>query len=115
LKTLIKLLVTVAVLNAAARAGMAAWKYYQLKDAAQQSVIFGGNSPTTQLHNQIVEKAAELGVPLPPENVTVERNGARTIAAAAYREPVELFPRYTYPMEFSFSVEGFNPVAGGTP
>jgi hypothetical protein len=108
MKTIIKLLITLAILNAAARGAMAAWTYYQFKDQAEQLVIFGARSSTTELHNQIVATAAELDVPLAPENVTVEREGARTRAQAAYVQPVEFFPSYTYPLNFSFSVEGFS-------
>lgn len=107
MKTILKLLVTLAVLNAVARAGSAAWTYYQFKDAVQQAVIFGAGTPVTQLHNQVLARAAEMEVPLAPENVGVEREGARTWASVAYTQPVEFFPRVVYPIEFSFRVEGF--------
>lgn len=109
MKTIIKLLITVALLNAAARGAMAAWTYYQFRDKTEQLVIFGSRTSTAQLHNQITETAAELNVPIAPENITVERNGARTRAEAAYVQPVEFFPNYTYPVNFSFRVEGFTP------
>ena len=111
IKTIVKLLIALAVVNAAARGGMAMWKYYQFKDAAQQLVIFGVNTPPDQLYNQVLARAEDLDVPVAPENVNIRREGPRTWAEAKYTEPVELFPRYTYPFEFSFSVEGFNPVA----
>ena len=107
MKAIIKLVIALALLNAAARGAMAAWTYYQFKDRTEQLVIFGSRTSTAQLHNQIVEMAAELDVPLAPENVNVERNGPRTRAEAAYVQPVEFFPNYTYPVNFSFSVEGF--------
>jgi hypothetical protein len=107
-KTIIKLLIAAALLNAAVRGGMAAWTYYQFRDRAEQLVIFGAAATPQELQNQIVETAAELDVPIDPENVTVEREGARTRAEAAYVQPVELFPNYTYPVNFSFRVEGFS-------
>jgi hypothetical protein len=106
-KTILKLLVMLAVLNAVARAGSAAWTYYQFKDAVQQSVIFGGNASVTDLHNQIMTKAEEMDVPLPPENVSVQREGTRTWADVAYRQPVEVFPRFVYPIDFRFTVDAF--------
>ena len=107
MKALIKLLIAAALLNAAVRGGMAAWTYYQFKDRAEQLVVFGAGTSTAQLHNQILETAAELDVPVAPENITVEREGMRTRAEAAYVQPVEFFPNYTYPVNFSFRVEGF--------
>jgi hypothetical protein len=107
-KTIIKLLITAAILNAAVRGGMAAFTYYQFKDRAEQLVIFGARATPDELHNQIVATAAELEVPIDPENITVEREGPRTRAEAAYIQPVEFFPSYTYPVNLSFRVEGFS-------
>jgi len=108
MKTIIKLLIMLAILNAVARGGMAWWTYYQFRDETEQLVIFGARSTPVELHDQIVKTAAELQVPVAPENVIVEREGSRTRAAAAYVQPVEFFPNYTYPLNFSFRVEGFS-------
>ncbi len=107
MKTIIKLLITLAILNAVARGAMVAWTYYQFRDKAEQLVIFGARSTPAELHEQIVAAAADLDVPVAPENVSVERQDARTRAQAEYVQPVELFPSYTYPLNFSFQVEGF--------
>jgi hypothetical protein len=106
-KTIIKLLIAAAVLNAAVRGGMAASTYYQFKDRTEQLVIFGAKASPNELQNQILETAAALEIPIDPENVTVERDGARTRAEASYVQPVEFFPNYRYPLNLSFSVEGF--------
>lgn len=108
MKTIIKLLIAAALLNAAVRGGMAAFTYFQFRDRTEQLVLFGAGTPTQELQNQIVETAAELEIPLDPENVTVERNGPRTRAEASYVQPVEFFPSYSYPVNFSFRVEGFS-------
>ena len=105
MKTIIKLLIVAAILNATARAAMAAWTYYQFKDAAEQTVIFGSGATTAQLHGQIVRRAQELEVPIEPQDLQVTRDGARTVAEATYTQPVELFPRFSYPFTFSFSVD----------
>ena len=108
MKTIIKLLIALVIINAAARAGMAAWSYYQLKDAAQQIITFNPRTAPIELHNQILGRARELNVPLASENISVEREGTRTRADAAYVQPVELFPNYIYPMNLSFRVEAFS-------
>jgi hypothetical protein len=105
-KLLIKLVIAGVVLNAAARAGQAAWDYYQLKDVAQQTLIFGTSATPTQLHEEILRRAAGLEIPLAAENLEVKREGPRTSAKASYTQQVELFPNYRYPFDFSFEVDG---------
>ena len=115
MKTLIKLLIAVAIVNATARVGMAAARYYQLKDESQELVMFGGNVVPGELQNQIVLKAEALELSLASDDVLVTREGLRTIASAAYTDSVELFPNYKYPIKFQFTVEGINMGAGAAP
>jgi len=108
MKTIIKLLIVIAIINAAARAGLAAAKYYQLKDQSQQLVTFGGNASPGELQNRILEQATALQLPLVYEDIMVTRDGFKTTAQAAYTQPVEVFPNYKYPVKFHFVVEGIN-------
>ncbi|HEY3160402.1 MAG TPA: hypothetical protein VGJ78_15665 [Vicinamibacterales bacterium] len=108
MKTIIKLLVVIAIINAAARVGLAAAKYYQLKDQSQQLVTFGGSISPGELQNQILDRATALQLPLVFEDITVTRDGLKTTAQAAYTQPVEVFPNYKYPVKFAFTVEGIN-------
>jgi hypothetical protein len=105
MKTLVKVVVVVMVLNAVVRVGWAQWNFYQLRDTAQQAVTFGAQDQPVEIQARILDKAVELELPVPPEGVLVERDGMRTHAAANYTQPVEVFPRYEYPLSFSFSVE----------
>jgi len=105
MKTILKLAVALALINAAFHGGEAAWRYYQLKDATEQLIIFGSQEHTNELHNRIVQKAMELDVPLLPENITVHRQGYRTIVDASYTQPVEYFPNQIYPVNLKFSIE----------
>ncbi len=106
MKLAVKLLIAALVINACARCALAAWDYYQLKDAAQQLVTFGAHVSTNDLHNELVGKAEKLHVPLDPDNVRVDREGRQTFIEAHYTEPIELVPRYyTYPMQFSLEAD----------
>jgi hypothetical protein len=107
IKTAFKIAIALAVINAAFHAGEVAWRYYQLKDAAQQLIIFGSQQHTNELHNRIVEKAVELRIPLLPENVTIHRSGTRTTVDAAYTQPLEYFPNQVYPLDLKFSIETY--------
>ena len=108
IKTVIKLLITLAVLNAVARGGLTAWRHYELKDAAEQLILFGSTVPTAQISSQILDKAVELNVPLEAENIDISRDGTRTVAYVSYTKPVEFFPSFTYPLDLSFMVEIFS-------
>ena len=105
MKTLIRLLIVVAVLNATARAAMAAWRYYEFKDLTHQTILFGARATPAQLQAEILRRAAELELPVEPENVEVTRDGARVRATASYTQAIELFPRYRYPVDLSFTVD----------
>ena len=98
-------------LNAVARAGMVAWRYYQLKDEAQQLVVFGAAVPTSTLKDQILEKADELNVPLDPADIEVRRDQNRTSVEAYYTEDLEYFPSFVYPVDLTLSVESIGVAA----
>ncbi len=115
MKTIIKLLIVIAIINAAARVGLAAAKYYQLKDQSQQLVTFGGNTSPGELQNRILEQATALQLPLGSDDILVTRDGFTTTANAAYTQPVEVFPSFTYPVKFHFTVEGLNLGQGVNP
>jgi hypothetical protein len=109
----LRIALTVAVLNGVARVGLAYWSFYLFKDHAQQTAIFGGQTPPDVLQYAVLEKAHELLLPVKAEQVVITRSGPRTLIQADYVQPVEYFPSRTYPMKFSFSVEGFT--MGGVP
>ena len=117
MKTILKLLVAIAVLNAVGRAGMAAVSYFQFKDETERLIVFDLTSTPEQLESQILDLGTRHGLPVPPESVSVERRGSRTTASAGYTAVVEYFPRYTYAMPVSFTVEAFSvaPLPGATP
>jgi hypothetical protein len=92
MKTIIKVVVAIALINAAARVGMAYAGFYQLKDQAQELVTFNGaRSSDGDLQNQILAKAASLNLPVEVTDIDVQHDG--------------LFPNYKYPMKFHFTVD----------
>lgn len=105
MKTVLKLLIAAIIVNATAQGGLAVRSYYELKDSAQQLVMFGGGASTEQLHDAILLRAASLSLPLGAGDIAVRREGLRTIARASYVQPVEFFPNQPYPITFSFEVD----------
>lgn len=114
MKTVLKLLIALAVLNAAARGGLAYWNFYQLKDGTQELLTFGVDATPEELRDQVVAKASELDIPVGPDDVDIRREGVRTSAVVEYTQPVELFPTYVRPMKFSFVVDAVSMRAGKT-
>ena len=112
MKTVIKLVIVAIVINATARAGLAAMRHYQFKEAAHQAVLFGAGTPTAEVRELIVARGKELSLPVGLESVTVRRQGGRTWADAAYSQSVEFFPRQIYAMNFSFQVESYSTTMG---
>ena len=110
MKTILKLLVAAIVINAAVRGGMAAYRYYQFKDAAQQAVLFGSTSTPEEIQQALVERATSLSLPVGAEDVQVQRQGGRTWADASYKQAIEVFPNQQYPVDWSFTVEGYSMV-----
>ena len=108
MKNIIKILIAVAIVNAAARVGMAEASYYQLKDASQELVTFGVKTSPGEIQNQILEKAQALNVRLEAGDVEVTRQGLHTTATASYTKAVEVFPNYTYPINFQFTVDALS-------
>jgi hypothetical protein len=113
-KTFFKLLVVVIILNAAVHGGLAAKRYFQLKQAAQEAVLFGAETPVADIHQIIVERAQALNLPVVSDDIKVDRAGGRTWADASYREAIEVFPNQSYAVNWSFSVEGYSMVLGAT-
>lgn len=105
MKTVIKIVIALALANAVVRTGLVALDYYQLKDAAQQELTFGERVPQADIVNRVYAKAEELEIPLGPESVEFDRDQDRTIMSVSYTQPIELFPSYIYPAELSFRVE----------
>ena len=113
MKTVIKLLVVIVIVNAVYRCGATAMKYYQFKDEIEQMVLFSQSLPVGQLTTQILEEAEKRDVPLSADDLDVRREGSKTVADVHYTDQVEVFPRYFYPVTFSFAAEAYG--LAGTP
>ena len=105
MKTVLKLVIAIAVVNAVVRAADSAWNYYQLKDAAQRALLFGSRLTSQQLHQQILQTAGDLELPLKAEDLSVRWRSGRRIAEASYTHQIEFLPNYRYPVLFSFNVD----------
>ena len=106
MRSIITLVIVVAVLNATGRAGAAAWKYYQFKDATHEIALYGAMTPTAELHRQVMERAIRMDIPINADDISVRRDGRRTMIDASYVQTLELIPRYEQTFPLKFAVEG---------
>jgi hypothetical protein len=105
MKTLLKLIVVGVIVFGAYRAGMAEYRVSQLKDSTRSILVLGEKTELEDLKQQILNRAADLTLPLTPENVEVTREGVRTTAKVSLRQQVEVFPGFAYQRDYSFSDE----------
>lgn len=90
---------------------LVAWKAIPVKIATSELYDFmveqakwAGNTPSEVLQKRIFNKGHELGLPVDPRQVTVEKPGDRVRMRAAFVVPLE-FPGYTYDWAFDLQVE----------
>ena len=105
MKTLLKLLVVAAVLNAAYRFGMSEYRFSQLTNSITAIMALGTRTPVEQIREQIMKRAGELGVPLSTDRLSVGREGVRTTVTLSYHQDLAVFPGYKYPRDYQFSHE----------
>ena len=110
MKTILKLIVTAIIANAGWHVADAWLNYFKFKDAVTQASQFGGGMSMGQLHGRVMELAAQYSVPIADENVTIRRDDRveqHTFIDGTYEQPLELFPRVTYPWTFQLHVDTF--------
>jgi hypothetical protein len=93
MKLLLKFLIVGLVLNAAARVGMAQYRFYVFEDAVQQEALFSQRMTPQQLANRVAELAEQQELPLDPDRITVNFTGPQATVTASYTERLELLPR----------------------
>jgi hypothetical protein len=121
-KTLIKIAIALLVLHAAFRVGNAYWNFYRYEDALQQIAQFGDRRTERQVCNAAMSAAAEYGVPIAADDLTVRKGTnppfnceagptalkGNSLAGAtaeltiegSYQDRLQLLPSYFYPWEF---------------
>ena len=103
MKTIIKIVLALVILNAAAQAGMAAFTYYQFQDAMHETVQFARpNSTDEETTADIMNLANDYGLPVDAGSISVGRVGADRIVSCSYTTDVVLVPGvFTKPWTFT--------------
>lgn len=103
-RTVIKLVIGLLLMNGAWRVGLAYYQFYEFQDAVQRVAQFAADVPTPSVHAQVMEIAKSLDVPVAEERVSVRKDQHRVYVDAVYSRPIEVVPRYRVPWEFTVTV-----------
>lgn len=105
MKTIIKLLITAAILHATWKGGSTYLRFWQFKEEVTEIAQFGVNQPNNVLRDRVLEAARRREIALDADTLSVQRRQARIIIDGRYVEQVELVPRYFYPWEAKLHVD----------
>ena len=102
MKAIIKIVLGLVVLTAAAQAGMAALANYQFQDEVHESLIFAPNSADQEIRETVVELAKKRGLPVDPDDVKIRQVGPDLFVDITYETDVPLLPGfYSRPWRFN--------------
>jgi hypothetical protein len=100
--TLIKLVIAVLVLNAAAKAGVSAFSHYQFVDAAHEAMVYLPNASDDQLVQTVARIAHDYEVPIDEDDIALRHDGPDIIVEFSYDREINLVPGiYTKSWTFS--------------
>ncbi|HEX7280546.1 MAG TPA: hypothetical protein VF239_00740 [Vicinamibacterales bacterium] len=102
MKTIIKLVITVAILTACFQASRYYFNNFQFEDAAQQRLLFETKASDAEVVTLVMRLASEYQLPLKEEDISVRMAGQDRIVEMEYVENVPLLPGvFTYPWKFT--------------
>jgi hypothetical protein len=115
--TVIKFVIAALILNAAGRAGMAAFDHYQFVDAAHEAMVFAPNASDKQLVASVARLAREHYVPITEDDISLRHHGPDIIIEFSYSKDVNLAPGYSrrWTFEPSISVRSLRLIPTPTP
>ena len=102
MKTIVKIVVTFAVLTACFQAGRYYLNNFQFEDAAQQRLLFETRANDAEVVNIVLKIANEYQIPLTADDVSVRMVGQDRIVEMNYQEKVPLLPGiYSHTWKFT--------------
>jgi hypothetical protein len=102
MKTLFKIVITIAILTACFQSARYYFNNFQFEDAAQQRLLFETRASDAEVVTLMMRLAAEYQLPLQEENISVRMVGQDRVVEMEYTENVPLLPGvFTYPWKFT--------------
>jgi len=107
IKSIVKIVVAIAIANALWRSASAYLSYYRFQDAVSELATHSGERTDGQIKEKVAELAATYDEPLDADAVTVRREEHHTYIDGSYTKPVALFPGVEFQWPFALKVDGF--------
>src|SRR4051812_13802564 len=107
IKLLIKLAIAALIAHAAWRGAVAYSHFYKFKDAVEQTTQYGPEKSDKELHDRILELAAQYDVALDDDDFTIQHGGNHTVVDGSSDTEVELVPGYKKTFPLAFHVDTF--------
>lgn len=102
MKTIVKIVITLAILTACFNAARYYLNNFQFEDAAQQRLLFETRANDAEIVNIVLKIANQYQIPLKPEGVSVRMVGTDRVVEMEYEEQVPLLPGiYTHTWKFT--------------
>jgi hypothetical protein len=105
-KTVLKLIVVVLMINALWRLGAAYVSFYEFKDSVRLAAMAQGQSDDI-LRQKILELASTYGVPLAEDDIAIRRDQHHTYVETSYKAVVAVLPGYKYEWPFKVDVDAY--------
>lgn len=105
-RSLVRLIVLGLVVHAAVKVAPEFWHYLQFRDAVVETATYAGRKTPEEVRRRVAELAAEHGVPVGVDDITVSREGEATYVVTMWTAQLEYLPRQFYPYDFVVNVEG---------
>lgn len=100
--TIIKLVLAFALLTAAFQGARATMSNYQFEDAVEQALLFAPNASDAELTQQVLSLAAEYGLPVEADDITLSERASDRIVDVNYTMDVAFIPGIiTQPVTFN--------------
>lgn len=100
--TIIKLVLALALLTAAFQGARATMSNYQFEDAVEQALLFAPNASDAEVTQRVMTLAAEYGLPVEAENITLSERASDRIVDINYTIDVAFIPGLvSQPIEFN--------------
>jgi hypothetical protein len=106
MKLLIKLVIAALIANALWRLGLEYTTHYRFSDSVQSAALDGSQSEA-QLRQRVLELAAEYGVPLADEALTISTDNRHRVISGLYVKPITLLPGYDRSWSFTLAVDSY--------
>ena len=102
MKSIIKIVIAIALLTACFQAARVAVNNFQFEDAAQQRLLFDTRASDAEVVTIVMKLANEYAIPLTDDDVNVRVVGQDRIVEMSYTVNVDLLPGvFKYPWTFT--------------